>query len=71
MVTEVTITEGGAPTSYAQHCPTDLDLTQFLGKIVEGVVLAPHSQRVFIVPGTALEIDRANVTSVVITQNAN
>jgi len=71
MITEVTITEGGVPTLYAQHCPTGLDLTQFLGKIVEGVALAPHSQRVFIVPNTALEIDRVNVTLVVITQNAN
>ena len=71
MITEVSITEGGVTTLYAQHCPSGENTQQFLVRLVEDVVLAPSNMRKFYAAGTTIEIDRRNVTSVTVTQDAN
>ena len=71
MITQVQVTEGGVSTNYAALCPSGQDRTQWLEKLVHGVILAPKNMRKFTVPETALVIDRINVTSVTTTQDAN
>lgn len=71
MITEVQITEGANITNYAEHCPIDQDRTQWLEKLVYDVLLAPSNLRRFSPAGLTQFIDRANVTSVTVTTDAN
>ncbi len=67
MITEVTITEGGLSTRYAQYCPTT-DVTTWLEKLIRDVLLAPSNMRVVRIKGTSWKIDRKNVTSVTVAR---
>jgi len=71
MITEVQITEGGVETFYAQHCPSGMNLQEWLEKLVRDVILAPANMRRLQVPGSVLSIDRRNVTSITVTRDAN
>ena len=71
MITEVQITEQGVETFYSQHCPSGMSMQDWLKKVVQDVVLAPSNVRKLRVPGTTIQIDRRNVTSITITQDAN
>lgn len=72
MLTQVQIKDSdGVKTTYANLIPAGQVLAVWLARIVQGVLLAPSNQRMFVVPGTNLTIDRKTITEVVATRDSS
>lgn len=69
-ITELTVTEGNSTIRYAQHCPSGEVIEDWLKKILYDLVIAPATERLVLLAGTPWTLDRAYITSVVVTRSA-
>lgn len=62
-ITELTIND----VAFARYCPAGETVTNFLHKLLNDLTNAEHSERYVRFPGTAIVIDKAEVTSLTVT----
>ena len=73
MLTNISVknTDGVKTYFNANTIPVGQVLSVWLARIVQGVLLAPSNQRMFVVPGTNLTIDRKTITEVLVTRDSS
>ena len=73
MLTEVSVKNSDGVKTYfnTNTIPTGHVLSVWLTRIVQGVLIAQSSMRMFEVPGTNLTIDRKTITEVLVTRDSS